>query len=112
MTPFSLNFGGLFFFYGTYQAVCHEASCQREHDSSNNIECAQIILPLGCDGNDLCARRNAIHYIGVSCSAAEFCDKWSEAGPTHHMAAGVGRHIDTLMKVAKIFNIPVDIITR
>ena len=47
-----------------------------------------------------------------TCSAAEFCDKWSEAGPTHHMAAGVGRHIDTILKVAKIFNVPVDIITR
>ena len=47
-----------------------------------------------------------------SCSATEFCDRWSEAGPTHHMAAGVGRHIDTLLKVAKIFNVPVDVITR
>lgn len=47
-----------------------------------------------------------------SISAREFCDKWSEAGPTHHMAAGVGRHIDTIVKVAKIFNIPVDIVTR
>ncbi|MBQ3303062.1 MAG: arabinose isomerase, partial [Clostridia bacterium] len=47
-----------------------------------------------------------------SCSATEFCDKWSEAGPTHHMAAGVGRYIDTILKVAKIFNVPVDIITR
>ena len=27
-----------------------------------------------------------------------------EAGPTHHMAAAVGRHIDTILKVAKIFN--------
>ena len=47
-----------------------------------------------------------------SCSAAEFCDKWSEAGPTHHMAAASGRHIDTILKVAKIFNVPVDVITR
>ena len=35
-----------------------------------------------------------------------------EAGPTHHMAAAVGRHIDTILKVAKIFNVPVDVITR
>ncbi len=44
--------------------------------------------------------------------AREFVNRWSEAGPTHHMAAAVGRHIDTLLKVAKIFNVPVDVITR
>ncbi len=47
-----------------------------------------------------------------TCGAREFCNKWSEAGPTHHMAAATGRHIDTILKVAKIFNVPVDIITR
>ena len=47
-----------------------------------------------------------------SISAREFVNRWSEAGPTHHMAAAVGRHIDTILKVAKIFNVPVDIITR
>ncbi|NLD84018.1 MAG: arabinose isomerase, partial [Clostridiales bacterium] len=46
------------------------------------------------------------------CGARDFCNRWSEAGPTHHMAAAVGRHIDTLLKVAKIFNVPVDVITR
>jgi L-arabinose isomerase len=47
-----------------------------------------------------------------TCGARAFCDKWSEAGPTHHMAAAIGRHIDTILKVAEIFNVPVDIITR
>ena len=47
-----------------------------------------------------------------TCGAREFCNKWSEAGPTHHMAAASGRWIDTILKVAKIFNVPVDIITR
>lgn len=47
-----------------------------------------------------------------SCGAREFVNQWSEAGPTHHMAVAVGRHIDTILKVAKIFNVPVDIITR
>ena len=47
-----------------------------------------------------------------TCGAREFCNRWSEAGPTHHMAAASGRHIDTILKVAKIFNVPVDIITR
>lgn len=46
------------------------------------------------------------------CGAREFVNKWSEAGPTHHMAAAAGNHIDTILKVAKIFNVPVDIVTR
>ncbi len=47
-----------------------------------------------------------------ACGAREFCTRWSEAGPTHHMAAAAGRHIDTLLKVAKLLNVPVDVITR
>ncbi len=47
-----------------------------------------------------------------TCGAREFVNRWSEAGPTHHMAAAIGRHVDTILKVAKIFNIPVDVITR
>ena len=47
-----------------------------------------------------------------TCGAREFVNRWSEAGPTHHMAAATGRHIDTILKVAKIFNVQVDIVTR
>lgn len=47
-----------------------------------------------------------------ACGAREFCNRWSGAGPTHHMAAASGRHIDAILKVAKIFNVPVDVITR
>lgn len=47
-----------------------------------------------------------------TCGAREFVNRWSEAGPTHHMAAASGRHIGTILKVAKIFNVPVDVITR
>ena len=47
-----------------------------------------------------------------SCGAREFVNRWSEAGPTHHMAAAIGHHIDTILKVAEIFNVPVDVITR
>ena len=47
-----------------------------------------------------------------SIGAREFCNRWSEAGPTHHMAAAVGSHIDTILKVAKIFNVEVEIICR
>jgi len=47
-----------------------------------------------------------------TCGAREFVNRWSECGPTHHFAAATGRHIDTILKVAKIFNVPVDIVTR
>ena len=46
-----------------------------------------------------------------SCGAREFCNRWSEAGPTHHMAAAAGRHIDTILKVGQIFNVSVNVIT-
>ncbi len=47
-----------------------------------------------------------------SIGAREFCNRWSEAGPTHHMAAAAGRHIDTILKVAKIMNVPCEIVCR
>ena len=47
-----------------------------------------------------------------SIGARVFVNKWSEAGPTHHMAVTVGRQIDVILKVAKIFNVPVEVICR
>ena len=47
-----------------------------------------------------------------SCGAKEFVTRWSECGPTHHFAAASGRHIDTICKVAKILDVPVEIVTR
>jgi len=32
-----------------------------------------------------------------------FIERWSEAGPTHHFALGIGRQISTLQKVAQLF---------
>lgn len=47
-----------------------------------------------------------------SVGAREFCNRWSETGPTHHMAAALGRHADTILKVAKILDVPVDVVCR
>ena len=47
-----------------------------------------------------------------SCGAVDFLNKWCEAGPTHHMAAASGRHINTILKVAKVLDVPVEIITK
>ncbi|MBO6146374.1 MAG: arabinose isomerase [Lachnospiraceae bacterium] len=47
-----------------------------------------------------------------SIGAREFVNQWSEAGPTHHFGAAVGRHIHTIEKVAKIMNVPLQIVTR
>ena len=47
-----------------------------------------------------------------SCSASEFVTRWSECGPTHHFGAAIGKHIDTIKKVAKIFDVPVEVVTR
>ncbi|MBR2965425.1 MAG: L-fucose/L-arabinose isomerase family protein [Clostridia bacterium] len=35
----------------------------------------------------------------------EFLSRWCEAGPTHHLALGVGHHINTLRKFSKISGI-------
>jgi L-arabinose isomerase len=47
-----------------------------------------------------------------SCGAREFVNRWSDAGPTHHMAAGIGHNIHTIEKVAKILNLPLEVITK
>lgn len=47
-----------------------------------------------------------------SCGAREFVNRWSECGPTHHFAAAKGRHIDTILKVAKLFPVSVDVVTK
>ena len=39
-------------------------------------------------------------------------DRWNETGPTHHMAACLGSQTDTILKVAKILNVPVDVVCR
>lgn len=47
-----------------------------------------------------------------SCGAREFVNRWSEAGPTHHMAAGIGHNIHTIEKVAKIMNVDLDVVVK
>ena len=47
-----------------------------------------------------------------SIGAREFMNRWNETGPTHHMAACLGSQIDTILKVAKILNVPVDVVCR
>ena len=47
-----------------------------------------------------------------SIGAREFMDRWNETGPTHHMAASLGSQTDTILKVAKILNVPVDVVCR
>ena len=47
-----------------------------------------------------------------SCSASEFVTRWSETGPTHHFGAAVGNHIETIKKVAKIFDVPVEVVVE
>ncbi|MCR5054469.1 MAG: arabinose isomerase [Lachnospiraceae bacterium] len=55
---------------------------------------------------------DTIKRVKFSISPREFCNRWCETGPTHHFAAGLGRHIDTLKKVAKIFDVPLEVVTQ
>jgi L-arabinose isomerase len=39
-----------------------------------------------------------------------FIERWSEAGPTHHFALGIGKHIPSLKKMARLFGMPVEVV--
>lgn len=41
-----------------------------------------------------------------------FIERWTDAGPTHHFALGIGRHIETLKKIGRILNMEVEVVTR
>ena len=43
--------------------------------------------------------------VSFGCDVCDFLAKWCEAGPTHHLALGVGHHMSTLRKFAKISGI-------
>ena len=47
-----------------------------------------------------------------SIGAREFMNRWNETGPTRHMAAALGSHTDTILKVAKILDVPVEVVCR
>ncbi len=44
--------------------------------------------------------------------AREWNNRWCECGPTHHFAAAQGRWTDTILKVAKILDVPVEVVCR
>ena len=43
--------------------------------------------------------------VSFGCPVCEFLARWCEAGPTHHLALGVGHHMNTLRKFARISGI-------
>ena len=43
--------------------------------------------------------------VSFNCPVCEFLAHWCEAGPTHHLALGVGHHINTLRKFSRISGI-------
>ena len=44
--------------------------------------------------------------VSFGCPVGPFLSRWCEAGPTHHVALGVGHHMTTLRKLSKISGIP------
>ena len=47
-----------------------------------------------------------------SIGAREWNNRWCECGPTHHFAAAQGSWTDTIEKVAKVLNVPVQVVCR
>ena len=45
-----------------------------------------------------------------SIGAREWNNRWCECGPTHHFAAAQGSWTETIKKVAKILDVPVDVV--
>ena len=43
--------------------------------------------------------------VSFGCSVCDFLSRWCEAGPTHHLALGVGHHMETLRKYSMISGI-------
>jgi L-arabinose isomerase len=41
-----------------------------------------------------------------------FLEQWTEAGPTHHFALGIGKQISALKKVCKLFKLEVEVVTQ
>ena len=40
--------------------------------------------------------------VSFGCPVCEFLSRWCEAGPTHHLALGIGHHMETLRKFSKM----------
>ena len=49
--------------------------------------------------------------VSFNCKINEFLERWCEAGPTHHVALGVGDKIEVLKKFAILTNIPLTIVS-
>lgn len=43
---------------------------------------------------------------------AEFMNRWSEEGPTHHCALGVGRQVGKIEKVARLLGLDLVVVSR
>ena len=43
--------------------------------------------------------------VSFGCDVCDFLARWCEVGPTHHLALGVGHHMGTLRKFARISGI-------
>ena len=50
--------------------------------------------------------------VSFGCQIGDFLARWCEAGPTHHLALGVGHHMNTLRKFAKISGIELIEVTK
>ena len=43
-------------------------------------------------------------------SVTEFCERWCEAGPTHHLALGVGHHVEAIRAFARIMDLDLTVV--
>jgi L-arabinose isomerase len=55
---------------------------------------------------------NTNSRIRFALDPAEFIDRWSEQGPTHHCALGIGHQLSKIEKVARLLDLELAIVAR
>jgi L-arabinose isomerase len=49
--------------------------------------------------------------VRFSCGLRDFVNRWAAAGPTHHSVMSTGGHLEDIQLLAKMFDLPLDVIT-
>ena len=55
---------------------------------------------------------NTNSRLRFSLDPAEFLNRWSEQGPTHHCALGIGRQLSKIQKLARLLGLELVVISR
>ena len=76
---------------------------------SINVDCCGRFRLIAAEGTslkgDIPQTGNTNTRVSFGTDVCGFLSRWCEAGPTHHLALGVGHHMSTIKKFARISGI-------